>query len=63
MISNKSLSTSKISVNSDSAFMSQQSHKRDKERHRDRERERYERSLCRAQILARSVEHLNHHNM
>lgn len=63
MISNKSLSASKISVNSDSAFISQQSHKRDKERHRDRERERYERSLCKAQVLARSVEHLNHHNM
>ncbi|XP_023301618.2 uncharacterized protein LOC111683739 [Lucilia cuprina] len=62
MISNKSLSASKISINSDSAFMSQQSHKRDKERHRDRERERYDRSLSRAQILARSVEHLNHHN-
>ncbi|XP_065370118.1 uncharacterized protein sprt [Calliphora vicina] len=63
MISNKSLSASKISINSDSAFMSQQSHKRDKERHRDRERERYDRSLSKAQMLARSVEHLNHHNV
>lgn len=62
MISNKSLSASKISINSDSAYMSQQSHKRDKERHRDRERERYERSLAKAQLQARSVEHLNQNN-
>lgn len=64
MISNKSLSASKISINSDSNFMSQPSHKRDKERHRERERERLleSRSLSKAQMLARSVEHLNHHN-
>ncbi|KAM7342617.1 PDZ domain-containing protein sprite [Cochliomyia hominivorax] len=63
MISNKALSASKISINSDSAFMSHQSHKRDKERHKERERERYEsRPLSKAQVLARSVEHLNHHN-
>lgn len=63
MVSNKSLSASKISINSDSVFMSQQSHKRDKERHRDRERERCDRSLNKTQMLARSVEHLNHHNV
>lgn len=63
MISNKSLSASKISINSDSAFMSQPSHKRDKERHRgERERLLESRSLSKAQMLARSVEHLNHHN-
>lgn len=67
MVSNKSLSASRISVNSDSNFMSlnQHSHKREKERHRERERdqrERYERSHSKMQMHARSVEQLNHVN-
>ncbi|XP_037941027.1 uncharacterized protein LOC119673977 [Teleopsis dalmanni] len=59
----KSLSASKISINSDSAYM--QHYKKEKDRHR----ERYERStsktsalLQRAQMQAKSVEHLNHYN-
>lgn len=64
----KSMSASKISVNSDSAYMQQ--FRREKEKHRDRERERYERSLSKNLALqqrpanghARSVEHLNHYN-
>lgn len=66
----KSLSASKISINSDSAYM--QHHRRDKERHRDRQhRERPRDPLQQQQQLhrehlmsthARSVEHLNHYN-
>uniref|UniRef100_W8AXA5 PDZ domain-containing protein n=1 Tax=Ceratitis capitata TaxID=7213 RepID=W8AXA5_CERCA len=67
----KSLSASKISINSDSAYMQHTHYRRsEKERHaRDRERERYERSSSKANALqhranmhARSVEHLNHYN-
>ncbi|XP_039480362.1 uncharacterized protein LOC120444623 [Drosophila santomea] len=66
----KSLSASKISINSDSAYM--QHHRREKERHRDRQhRERPRDPLQQQQQLhrehlmsahARSVEHLNHYN-
>ncbi|KAH8355146.1 hypothetical protein KR093_006703 [Drosophila rubida] len=70
----KSLSASKISINSDSAFMQQQ--RREKERQRDRherqrDRERPRDALQQQQQLhrehlmsthARSVEHLNHYN-
>ncbi|XP_017125139.1 uncharacterized protein LOC108144623 [Drosophila elegans] len=64
----KSLSASKISINSDSAYM--QHHRREKERHRQH-RERPRDSLQQQQQLhrehlmtthARSVEHLNHYN-
>ncbi|XP_036332625.1 uncharacterized protein LOC118743969 [Rhagoletis pomonella] len=67
----KSLSASKISINSDSAYMQQTHYRRsEKERHaRDRERERYDRTASKASALqhranmqARSVEHLNHYN-
>ncbi|XP_018804368.1 PREDICTED: uncharacterized protein LOC108978499 isoform X2 [Bactrocera latifrons] len=67
----KSLSASKISINSDSAYMQHTHYRRsEKERHaRERERERYERSTSKASALqhranmhARSVEHLNHYN-
>ncbi|XP_005176549.1 uncharacterized protein LOC101890808 isoform X2 [Musca domestica] len=56
MISNKALSSSKISVNSDSNA----SHRKDKER----QKERYDRNSVssRSQLHARSVEHLNHMN-
>ncbi|XP_073813284.1 PDZ domain-containing protein sprite isoform X2 [Musca autumnalis] len=56
MISNKALSSSKISVNSDSNT----SHKKDKER----QKERYDRNSVssKSQLHARSVEHLNHMN-
>ncbi|XP_030371666.1 uncharacterized protein LOC115621949 isoform X2 [Scaptodrosophila lebanonensis] len=71
----KSLSASKISINSDSAYI-QQAYKREKERHRDRERERErqerqrERTSAQQQLHrdhligthARSVEHLNQYN-
>lgn len=66
----KSLSASKISINSDSAYM--QHHRREKERHRDRQhRERPRDPLQQQQQLhrehlmsthARSVEHLNQYN-
>ncbi|XP_060652628.1 uncharacterized protein LOC132788950 [Drosophila nasuta] len=70
----KSLSASKISINSDSAYMQQQ--RREKERQRDRherqrERDRPRDALQQQQQLhrehlmsthARSVEHLNHYN-
>ncbi|EDW47412.1 uncharacterized protein LOC6608666 [Drosophila sechellia] len=66
----KSLSASKISINSDSAYM--QHHRREKERHRDRQhRERprdplqLQQQLHREHLMsthARSVEHLNHYN-
>ncbi|XP_067630392.1 early endosome antigen 1 isoform X2 [Eurosta solidaginis] len=63
----KSLSASKISINSDSAYM-QQTHYRRSEKERQA-RERYERSAIKANVLqhrtnmhARSVEHLNHYN-
>lgn len=67
----KSLSASKISINSDSAFVQHTHYRRsEKERNaRERERERYERSTSKASALqhranmhARSVEHLNHYN-
>lgn len=69
-MSSKSLSGSKISINSDSAYM-MPTYKREKERHRERERERerYEKLASktsvlqqRAQMQARSVEHLNYYN-
>ncbi|XP_054736403.1 uncharacterized protein LOC129243428 isoform X1 [Anastrepha obliqua] len=63
----KSLSASKISINSDSAYM-QPTHYRRSEKER-LARERYERSATktnalqhRANMHARSVEHLNHYN-
>ncbi|XP_020802524.1 uncharacterized protein LOC110179353 [Drosophila serrata] len=66
----KSLSASKISINSDSAYM--QHHRREKERHRDRQhRDRPRDPLQQQQQLhrehlmsahARSVEHLNQYN-
>ncbi|XP_059226037.1 uncharacterized protein LOC106087583 [Stomoxys calcitrans] len=56
---NKTLSASKISVNSDSNYPAHTSHKKEKERLR----ERYDRSNSKAsQMHARSVEHLNHAN-
>ncbi|KAH8254335.1 hypothetical protein KR032_009600 [Drosophila birchii] len=66
----KSLSASKISINSDSAYM--QHHRREKERHRERQhRDRARDPLQQQQQLhrehlmsahARSVEHLNQYN-